>query len=604
MELNLLLRGQSNSVYFDQLGGSEAVRNALEHELGFDGVENKVNLIGASSPDADGDLTMLGATAFLPAVGVPTASTWLESPGPGSDGPFSPGAVETKLLGHVGSLPADEKDAPTLVLWMHSESDGSWSGQTAESWEAGVRYDAGLVRAALDGQGAATVPYLFVAIPFDPDVPASIQAIKQGMEKLAADPSFDASIATRTGDLDMDNPANGLPEGRVVYGGPHVDQTDVDILAGRISASAVDVFARYALPGSPVALAGGHLDDSGPQAVSATAVHDGTVIVELALDPDAGGLGKEGAEAAAGLGWTAQDGDVSDVATASFVRADDSLVLVFATPPAAGSTLFYGYGGGRIAIGADTHHGAGYPGEGPGDPGGGNSLYDGNGLPVWASASGVAIGGEDVPGGVLPGTAIPGGGYFDASWYLAHNPDVAAAGVDPLLHYEEYGWKEGRDPGPSFSTDGYLAANPDVRAAGVDPLLHYLEFGQTEGRVTFPADPLVDPSYLGSQGGGTSAAHPVPTASAAAESYASTGWMLGLDPDPLFDTNWYLAHNPDVRGAGVDPLLHYEEYGWHEGRDPGPSFSTDGYLASHPDVRASGIDPLLAYVESGMPGHA
>lgn len=28
--------------------------------------------------------------------------------------------------------------------------------------------------------------------------------------------------------------------------------------------------------------------------------------------------------------------------------------------------------------------------------------------------------------------------------YLAHNPDVAAARIDPLQHYEAYGWKEGR----------------------------------------------------------------------------------------------------------------------------------------------------------------
>jgi hypothetical protein len=41
-------------------------------------------------------------------------------------------------------------------------------------------------------------------------------------------------------------------------------------------------------------------------------------------------------------------------------------------------------------------------------------------------------------------------GFFDRGWYLKHNPDVAAAQVDPLEHYILYGGLEGRDPGPNF----------------------------------------------------------------------------------------------------------------------------------------------------------
>ncbi len=75
--------------------------------------------------------------------------------------------------------------------------------------------------------------------------------------------------------------------------------------------------------------------------------------------------------------------------------------------------------------------------------------------------------------------------YFDTSEYLTNNPDVAAAGVDPLEHYRIFGWKEGRDPSENFDTSAYLAANPDVAAAGVNPLEHYLLFGVVEGRATF-----------------------------------------------------------------------------------------------------------------------
>jgi serralysin len=55
--------------------------------------------------------------------------------------------------------------------------------------------------------------------------------------------------------------------------------------------------------------------------------------------------------------------------------------------------------------------------------------------------------------------------------------------MNPLLHYVEYGWREGRDPSSLFSTGGYRAANPDVASAGIDPLNHFLVWGIHEGRL-------------------------------------------------------------------------------------------------------------------------
>ena len=111
---------------------------------------------------------------------------------------------------------------------------------------------------------------------------------------------------------------------------------------------------------------------------------------------------------------------------------------------------------------------------------------------------------------------------FDPVYYLRHNPDVAAAGVDPLLHFQIFGWREGRDPNALFDTAGYLAAYQDVAAAGVNPLDHYNAFG----------------------------------------------WHEGRDPSVGFDTASYLAAYPDVAAAGVNPLEHYLAFGVHEGRSP------------------------------------
>jgi hypothetical protein len=82
---------------------------------------------------------------------------------------------------------------------------------------------------------------------------------------------------------------------------------------------------------------------------------------------------------------------------------------------------------------------------------------------------------------------------FDANYYLAHNPDVAAAKMDPLYHYNTYGWKEGRDPSADFSTSKYLAADPDVKAAGMNPLYHYVTYGYYEGRAIYPAGTTAAP---------------------------------------------------------------------------------------------------------------
>lgn len=72
--------------------------------------------------------------------------------------------------------------------------------------------------------------------------------------------------------------------------------------------------------------------------------------------------------------------------------------------------------------------------------------------------------------------------FFDTRWYLQQYPDVAISSENPLVHYLQYGWKEGRDPGPDFSTNGYLAHNEDVREKGICPLEHYLLYGILEGR--------------------------------------------------------------------------------------------------------------------------
>ncbi|MHB8885621.1 MAG: glycosyltransferase family 4 protein [Methylovirgula sp.] len=73
---------------------------------------------------------------------------------------------------------------------------------------------------------------------------------------------------------------------------------------------------------------------------------------------------------------------------------------------------------------------------------------------------------------------------FDAQFYLENYPDVAAAGVDPIAHFNSHGWRERRDPHPHFSTSFYLSQYPDVARAAINPLEHYINYGCHEGRRT------------------------------------------------------------------------------------------------------------------------
>jgi Ca2+-binding RTX toxin-like protein len=189
--------------------------------------------------------------------------------------------------------------------------------------------------------------------------------------------------------------------------------------------------------------------------------------------------------------------------------------------------------------------------------------------------------------------------FFDTSFYLAVNHDVLVSGANPLDHFHQVGWKEGRDPGPSFDTKLYLIHSPDVAAAGIDPLEHFLQFGQLEGRQAFAA--------IGTAVNGFDAEfyilHNPDVAAAGVDPlvhYNVAGRFEGRNPNAHFDTAGYLSHYADVAAAGVNPLQHYEQFGWLEGRDPSAGFDTLGYLAANPDVAAAHVNPLDHFLNFGI----
>jgi GT2 family glycosyltransferase len=67
----------------------------------------------------------------------------------------------------------------------------------------------------------------------------------------------------------------------------------------------------------------------------------------------------------------------------------------------------------------------------------------------------------------------------------------------------------------------------------------------------------------------------------------------------LFDREWYLSKNPEVKKTGMDPLQHYLRHGAREGRNPHPLFKTKWYLSQKPELTNIGLTPLEHYVSRG-----
>jgi len=153
-------------------------------------------------------------------------------------------------------------------------------------------------------------------------------------------------------------------------------------------------------------------------------------------------------------------------------------------------------------------------------------------------------------------------------------PAVLASGLDALTQHQEPIGREERSPGRGFDSAWYLSQNPDVAAAGEEPLLHYVRFGAAEGRKPYDERRAEDRRAILESGffdpDWYFQTYPDAAASGldALTHYQETGWREGRSPGPGFDSAWYLSQNPDVAAVGEEPLLHYRRFGAAEGRKP------------------------------------
>lgn len=225
---------------------------------------------------------------------------------------------------------------------------------------------------------------------------------------------------------------------------------------------------------------------------------------------------------------------------------------------------------------------------------------------------------------------LRGSALFDRDFYYQENPDIAAAGLDPVEHYLEHGAYEGRKPHALFEVEEYIRDQPGLKESGTPALVHYLRRGKLEEIdpfVLFDATWYLDGNpeaeassltplehYLTIGWKGSASPHPLIDPEFYRRRYPHLarltmpamvhfyryGLQQTLDPHPCFDTSYYVGLYPDVASSGLNPLVHYLRWGAREGRDPSPMFDTGAYVAANPGIVHTGItNPLVHFVLRG-----
>lgn len=379
MNLNVIFTGQSNLTRAFDNGTLASVVSAAQAMLGFDGMTNTITLVGS-----DGT-TAIGASNLLPESNQQKPS-WLDyANGHDYTGGLVPGAYESAMMASIQALPAATRASPTMVIMAHNESDTSTlDGLSVPEEEAAILQHRADIDTAL-GQPATAVRFGMVFVPYDfigtnggsgyaqLGLAGNSQNVQVAEQDLAVDPANNMEIAARIADSDMDGTDPS-------YGGQHtstLDQTNYVRMARAIAAN----FASYALPGSPVALAGSAWDVTGPQVTATSAVSGNTnqLLLTIALAQGSTALSALGQVASTGAGFAVVRDGVVNAATAAVLADPTHLLVTFASPVQTdgSATLHIGYGVGRIAQ--------------PEGPGHGSAVYDNVGLPLWADPNGVGV---------------------------------------------------------------------------------------------------------------------------------------------------------------------------------------------------------------------
>jgi len=213
LELNLLLRGQSNAQIFADSGAAQALADKLEAATGY-----QVHLLASWAGDNN---SIYAGTEFL--------TQWMNG--------TQAGPLEQSLLNFIRVQPADIKDNPTLELWMHNESDQkmSWSF-SGNDWKSVYEANHALVEQAF-GHAVTTE---FVPIRYNW---GDIGPILDGMKAAVAD--------GQAAGIDM----SAYNLAKMDYGGTpnteHMSASDAAVIADALAKDLVPLVKQIAAGAAP-----------------------------------------------------------------------------------------------------------------------------------------------------------------------------------------------------------------------------------------------------------------------------------------------------------------------------------------------------------------
>lgn len=158
---------------------------------------------------------------------------------------------------------------------------------------------------------------------------------------------------------------------------------------------------------------------------------------------------------------------------------------------------------------------------------------------------------------------------WSSDFYLKKYSDVAAAGIDPIYHFIQYGAAELRDPSADFSVAHYLSQYPEIRHFHINPLVHY-ELTK-ENQLFENLNEKKDLTNL--------------------EKLNLENYRI-ISQSKYFCEDYYVATNSKIDFDEVDPIVHFIKFGADQKRNPSHYFSVTKYIEREPSIN---MNPLVHY---------
>lgn len=185
--------------------------------------------------------------------------------------------------------------------------------------------------------------------------------------------------------------------------------------------------------------------------------------------------------------------------------------------------------------------------------------------------------------------------YLNAGWKSGRQPNwlfdpnlcnrLSNETSEPLRRYILSGGRNFPGTHVLFNCNEYIQRYPDVDASGINPLEHYIEYGWREGRV--PHVIFAEQSKAIRSHDNTQHQEPI------------RSYLSGNNSDSInkyFDKTWYLEKYKDAKSSGLHPLIHYLSVGFKLNYAPNSRFNVLNFANNRPQIDFYNNDHLTVYI--------